>query len=141
MLLDGYQLHLRYPGFEGSHKAFHMALARLLSRGQRTGWGDHRRDYRDTCRCLGETHRHLQEISFSPRQTLLRVNGPCGILLRRDAELRVLDSCENGCEHCVIAPRHTDNSVGDARTSHNTTHEPEEHGAEEKAFCHRQYPH
>ena len=45
MLLDGYQLHLWYPRFEGSHKAFHMALARLLSRGQRTGWGDHRRDH------------------------------------------------------------------------------------------------
>jgi hypothetical protein len=30
--------------------------------------------------------------------------------------------------------------VGDARASHNTADKPEEHGAEEKAFCHR-HPH
>ena len=139
ILLDGYQLHLWDPGFEGSHKAFHMALARLLSRGQRTGWRDHRRDHRDTRRCLGEMHRHLQEIPFSLRQTLLRVNGSRRVLLRRDDELRLLDSCENSCEYLVIAPWHPNNPVGDARTSHNTTHEPEEHGATEKAFYHRHH--
>ena len=56
ILLDGHHLYLRYAGFEGSHKAFHMALARLLSGGQRSGWGDHRGDHRDTRRCLGKMH-------------------------------------------------------------------------------------
>src|SRR5712691_7019451 len=138
-LLDGHQLHFWYARFEGSHKAFHMALAWLLSSGQRTHWGDHRRDHCDTCRCLGEMHRHLQEISFGARQTLLRANSPCLVLLRRDGELRVLDSCENGCEHLVIVPWHTNNPAGGARTRHKTTHEPEDHGAEEKAFRHRHH--
>src|SRR5262245_66338141 len=103
-----------------------MALARLLSRGQRTGWGDHRRDHRDTRWCLSELHRHLQEIPFSLRQMLLRMNSSCRVLLRRDDELRLLDSGENSGKHLVIGSWHPNNPVGDARTSHNTAHEPEE---------------
>src|SRR5215510_4166276 len=70
---------------------------------------------------------------------LLRVNLPYRVLLRRDDELCFLDRCEHGYERLVIAPWHTHNPVGGARTSHNPTHEPKEQGAKEKAFCHRHH--
>jgi hypothetical protein len=80
LLLNSHHLHLWQPVFEGSNEAFHVALARFLSRGQRTGRGHHRRDYRDASRLLcspknygGPTLRHVGPLQEqSPQNKVAR---------------------------------------------------------------------